>query len=145
MSNHPLEDILHPKSIAVVGASDTGRGGGFLTPLQEQRYQGKIYPVNPKYSNHRRITRLSQGQRHSGAGGLCHFLHPGPSGSGPGRGLRPKRRQRAPSFHRPVQRNRPERGRGSGKGDFKAGPELRYPDHRTQLHGGLLSQRENCL
>ncbi len=50
MSNHPLEEILHPKSIAVVGASDTGRGGRFLTPLQEQGYQGQIYPVNPKYS-----------------------------------------------------------------------------------------------
>jgi acyl-CoA synthetase (NDP forming) len=49
MSIHPLEEILHPKSIAVVGASDTGRGGGFLTPLQES-YKGKIYPVNPKYS-----------------------------------------------------------------------------------------------
>jgi acyl-CoA synthetase (NDP forming) len=50
MSNHPLEDILHPKSIAVVGASDTGRGGGFLTPLQHSGYRGKIFPVNPKYS-----------------------------------------------------------------------------------------------
>jgi acyl-CoA synthetase (NDP forming) len=50
MSNHPLEEILHPKSIAVVGASDTGRGGGFLTPLQNSGYRGKIYPVNPKYS-----------------------------------------------------------------------------------------------
>jgi len=49
MSNHPLEEILHPKSIAVVGASDTGRGGGFLTPLQNSGYQGNIYPVNPKY------------------------------------------------------------------------------------------------
>jgi len=50
MSTHPLEEILHPKSIAVVGASDTGRGGGFLTPLQDQGYKGEIYPVNPKYS-----------------------------------------------------------------------------------------------
>jgi acyl-CoA synthetase (NDP forming) len=50
MSIHPLEDILHPKSIAVVGASDTGRGGRFLTPLQEQGFKGQIYPVNPKYN-----------------------------------------------------------------------------------------------
>jgi acyl-CoA synthetase (NDP forming) len=50
MSNHPLEEILHPKSIAVVGASDSGRGGGFLAPLIEYGYKGKIYPVNPKYS-----------------------------------------------------------------------------------------------
>ena len=49
MSTHPLEDILHPRSIAVVGASASGRGGGFVWPLQELGYKGKIYPVNPKY------------------------------------------------------------------------------------------------
>jgi acyl-CoA synthetase (NDP forming) len=50
MSTHPLEEILHPKSIAVVGASDTGRGGRFVTPLLDQGFKGKIYPVNPKYN-----------------------------------------------------------------------------------------------
>jgi acyl-CoA synthetase (NDP forming) len=50
MATHPLEELLHPKSIAVVGASDSGRGGGFVTPLQEQGFKGKIYPVNPKYT-----------------------------------------------------------------------------------------------
>ncbi len=50
MSTHPLEEILHPRSIAVVGASGSGRGGGFIAPLQELGYKGEIYPVNPKYS-----------------------------------------------------------------------------------------------
>jgi acyl-CoA synthetase (NDP forming) len=50
MSSHPLEEILHPKSIAVVGASAGGRGGQFVEPLVEFGYKGKIYPVNPKYS-----------------------------------------------------------------------------------------------
>jgi acetyltransferase len=49
MSNHPLEEILHPDSIAVAGASPSGRGGGFLTPLIDQGFKGSIYPVNPKY------------------------------------------------------------------------------------------------
>jgi acyl-CoA synthetase (NDP forming) len=49
MSTHPLEEILHPRSIAVVGASASGRGGGFVHPLIELGYKGKIYPVNPKY------------------------------------------------------------------------------------------------
>ena len=49
MSDHPLEEILHPKSIAVVGASPSGRGGGFVTPLLDQQFKGPIYPVNPKY------------------------------------------------------------------------------------------------
>jgi acyl-CoA synthetase (NDP forming) len=50
MSKHPLEEILHPRSIAVVGASDSGgRGSGFVSPLVELGYKGNIYPVNPKY------------------------------------------------------------------------------------------------
>jgi len=49
MSIHPLEEILHPKSIAIVGASDRGRGGGFVTPLLDLGYKGKLFPVNPKY------------------------------------------------------------------------------------------------
>ncbi len=51
MSSHPLEELLHPRSIAVVGASAAdGRGGGFVAALQGLGYKGKIYPVNPKYS-----------------------------------------------------------------------------------------------
>ncbi len=50
MSNQLLEEILHPQSIAVVGASESGRGAGFITPLLELGYKGKIYPVNPGYS-----------------------------------------------------------------------------------------------
>lgn len=48
---HSLEEILHPKSIAVVGASGGGgRGSGFVTPLLELGFKGEIYPVNPRYS-----------------------------------------------------------------------------------------------
>jgi acyl-CoA synthetase (NDP forming) len=50
MSGHPLHEILRPKSIAVAGASSDGRGAGFVTPLQELGFKGKIYPVNPKYA-----------------------------------------------------------------------------------------------
>ena len=51
MATHPLEEILHPRAIAVVGASGGGgRGSGFLAPLVELGYRGQIYPVNPKYT-----------------------------------------------------------------------------------------------
>ena len=50
MSTHPLEELIHPRSIAVVGASASGRGGGFLSPLLGQGFKGALYPVNPKYS-----------------------------------------------------------------------------------------------
>ncbi len=51
MSVSQLEEILHPQSIAVVGASGnpTGTGYNFTKPYFEWNYQGKIYPVNPKY------------------------------------------------------------------------------------------------
>jgi acyl-CoA synthetase (NDP forming) len=50
MPVHPLEKILHPRSVAVVGTSGSGRGGGFVTPLQELGFRGNIYPVNPKHT-----------------------------------------------------------------------------------------------
>ena len=50
MSTHPLEELIHPRSIAVVGASASGRGDGFLSPLVQQGFKGDLYPVNPKYS-----------------------------------------------------------------------------------------------
>ncbi|MDD5289542.1 MAG: CoA-binding protein, partial [Dehalococcoidales bacterium] len=55
MLKHPLEDILHPKSIAVAGASNAGSGGRFLAPLMELGFKGKIYPVHP---NHQEVMGL---------------------------------------------------------------------------------------
>jgi len=49
MSEHPLEEILHPRSIAVVGASANMRGPSFVSPLIDLGFAGSIYPVNPKY------------------------------------------------------------------------------------------------
>ena len=49
MASHPLEEILNPRSVAVVGASKSGRGGGFIKPLQELGFKGGIFPINPKY------------------------------------------------------------------------------------------------
>lgn len=50
MAEHSLEEVLHPKSIAVVGASDEGRGPQFFSTLIDFGFKGKLYPVNPKYS-----------------------------------------------------------------------------------------------
>lgn len=49
MVNHVLHEILHPRSIAVVGASVSGPGWRFLLPLLRRGFEGKLYPVNPKY------------------------------------------------------------------------------------------------
>ncbi len=51
MSTHPLEEILHPQSIAVVGASSNPStwGYSYTHHLLDYGYRGKIYPVNPKY------------------------------------------------------------------------------------------------
>jgi len=50
MSAYSLEEVLHPESIAVVGASERGRGSQFFSTLVDLGFKGKIYPVNPKYS-----------------------------------------------------------------------------------------------
>ena len=57
MSTHPLEEILHPKSIAVVGASTgfSGRGFDWFSSLTQSGFKGKLYPVNPKYPEIRGI------------------------------------------------------------------------------------------
>ena len=52
MTEHPLESIFHPRSIAVVGASPRGPQtgvGAFLPALIEQGYDREhgLYPVNP--------------------------------------------------------------------------------------------------
>lgn len=48
---HPLEPFFHPKSIAVVGATETPNSvGNTLTQnLIQGQFPGKIYPINPKY------------------------------------------------------------------------------------------------
>ncbi|MFH1381368.1 MAG: CoA-binding protein [Chloroflexota bacterium] len=51
MSQWSLEDILHPKSVAIVGASTNpiAQGYNFTRYLIEQGFGGKIYPVHPRY------------------------------------------------------------------------------------------------
>ena len=49
-STHTLDEILHPKSIAVVGASDNpySRGYAYTHHLLDYGFRGEIYPVNPR-------------------------------------------------------------------------------------------------
>jgi acetyltransferase len=53
LSEHPLEEILHPESIAIVGASgNPGTWGySYTHHLLDYGFRGKIYPVNPRYSD----------------------------------------------------------------------------------------------
>ena len=52
-SRTDLSRFLNPRGVAVVGVSnDPGRiGGQALNLLTDFGYQGKIYPVNPKYGD----------------------------------------------------------------------------------------------
>lgn len=51
-SDHPLDEIFHPRSIALIGVSSnpSGMSSSFLTSLLEQGYEKEhgLYPVNPK-------------------------------------------------------------------------------------------------
>ncbi len=50
--SHPLEKLLNPGSIAVVGSSNNPNSAGynFTASLLKYGFKGKIYPVNPRYS-----------------------------------------------------------------------------------------------
>jgi len=47
-----IDYFFNPKSIAIVGASDrrSKPGGRPLAALRERGYAGKIFPVNPRYT-----------------------------------------------------------------------------------------------
>lgn len=45
-----IATMMHPRSIAVVGATPRLQyGGRFLNNLLETKYAGRVYPINPKY------------------------------------------------------------------------------------------------
>jgi acetate---CoA ligase (ADP-forming) len=47
---NPLESLLRPSSVAVVGASNReSPGRRVITSLRDGGFAGKVYPVNPKY------------------------------------------------------------------------------------------------
>ena len=48
---HGLDELFHPRSIAVVGASDDPSriGGVPLALMLERGYRGRLIPINPKY------------------------------------------------------------------------------------------------
>jgi acyl-CoA synthetase (NDP forming) len=43
-----LDFMLHPRSIAVVGASTSEGPGSFVAAIKEMSFKGDLYPVNPK-------------------------------------------------------------------------------------------------
>lgn len=43
-----LDDMFHPRSVAIVGASTHEGPGSFLSAIQEMKFDGALYPVNPK-------------------------------------------------------------------------------------------------
>jgi acyl-CoA synthetase (NDP forming) len=48
-SKHPLDQIFHPRSIAIVGASASGPPeASWVARLLKFGYAGRIYPINPK-------------------------------------------------------------------------------------------------
>jgi len=49
---HPLDPILNPRTVAVIGASNDPEKRGYraIRTLQTDRYRGRIIPINPKSS-----------------------------------------------------------------------------------------------
>lgn len=44
----PLQEVLRPRHVAVVGASSKGGGPGFVGGMKAMGFEGPVYPVNPK-------------------------------------------------------------------------------------------------
>ena len=59
-----LEKILDAESVAVVGASKTETKRGFqaIRTLLDEKFQGTIYPVNPKEKNILGIKLINKGR-----------------------------------------------------------------------------------
>ena len=57
MNKHFLTPFFEPKSVAVIGASEsTGSlGNQVIRNLKEDGYSGKLFPVNP---NHKKVLGL---------------------------------------------------------------------------------------
>jgi len=53
MSVENLDKIFQPKSIAVVGASETkgSVGAAIMRNLLERGFPGEIHPINPNHKN----------------------------------------------------------------------------------------------
>ena len=62
MTEHRLDPLLKPASIALLGASERAAAPGQILARMviESDYQGEIYPVNPGYSKILRPTLLSR-------------------------------------------------------------------------------------
>lgn len=54
-----LDLLMDPKSIAIVGCSETNAGGVALRNLQENGYEGALYPVHPRHREVRGIPAFS--------------------------------------------------------------------------------------
>jgi len=80
MSPNPLEAILHPESIAIAGASETGDGGRFILSLVKLGFKGKIYPFHPKYQEVLGFKCYPSCADIPGTVDLCHFFHSDLSG-----------------------------------------------------------------
>jgi len=52
MTPHPIDELVHPRSVAVVGASTNlgSWGYAYVDHFIEYGFRGDIYPVNPRYS-----------------------------------------------------------------------------------------------
>ncbi len=53
MSEHRLDPLMNPRSVAYIGASETpgSPGHSLIHQVKRYGYGGAVYPVNPKYQS----------------------------------------------------------------------------------------------
>ena len=112
---NPLDAILKPKSIAVVGASrrEGSIGREILHQLIEFDFHGKLFPVNPKADFIHSMKAFPNVSSHSRPGGSGHHRRAARRGAGRRRRLREEGRDGLGGHHRGLFRNRRRRESGS--------------------------------
>lgn len=105
MSFQELETILHPSSVAVVGASTNTFSFGFSYPhhLVEYGFNGPIYLVNPNYPEIMGLKTYPSVKAIPGTGRLRHFLCQCLPGTGHAGRFGRKKRQMRTFVHRSFQ------------------------------------------
>ena len=125
-----LAAMLAPRSVAVIGATESPGSVGRALMENLRSFSGTVYPVNPKRATVLGVKAFPHDRGSAGGDrSRCH-RHPGENGAADRARLRERRRERRHHHFRRLQGNRRARAR-AGAGD--RGGARRDAHHRAEL------------
>ena len=135
-SRRPLDPIFSPKSVAVIGATETLNSVGrtILDNLDQRRFRRHNLSGESQAPHRAGHQGLHQHHGRAGKSRSRGHHHAASHGAWHRQGLRQGRRQRRHYYFRRLQGNRPGR-RGTRTPGFGRGEQGRHPHRRTELFG----------